>query len=134
MCLSGLRPAPFYPLPPHFSIMDTLKSFISLLSIMSFKLFPFFLFLTFHLLLCPPPSPAPRPPVVPHSLLCPSYHQQLVAGNQSLCLTSLHDLLHLLLSSPSSPTPPWSPLTLLSSFMCQWLIPSKIFSLPIPLF
>lgn len=49
----SVSPSSLYPLPLHSSIMETLESFTSLLSIMSFKLFPYFLFLT-SLLFFPP--------------------------------------------------------------------------------
>lgn len=61
LCLF-VSPSSLYPLLFHFSIMETLESFTSPLSIMSFKLFPYFLFLTFSLSsslfpqILPPPS------------------------------------------------------------------------------
>lgn len=145
VCLSfSMSPPALYPLLLHFSIMETLESFTSLLSIMSFKLFPYLLLLTSLLFLystispsfyesCLPPSSLLLPvstglwviSIVSHSLLSPSYHQQLVTGNQSPCLASLHGL-PLLFSSRSSSSPPSSPVTFLSSFLCQELLLSEI--------
>ncbi len=145
----SMSPSSLYPLLPHFSIMETLESFTSLLSVMSFELFPYFLFLTSPLFLCsttfrsfyesclPPFSSSSSSSLCPlgsrsslssHIVSCPHHiTQQLVTGNQSPCLASLHGLLLLLLlSPPSSSSPPSSPVTILSSFVCQELLLSEI--------
>lgn len=103
LCLF-VSPSSLYPLLFHFSIMETLESFTSPLSIMSFKLFPYFLFLTFSLssslksCLLPLSTALGVISVVTQRLLSPSYHQQLVTGNQPACLNSPHEPLLLLFS------------------------------------
>lgn len=104
-----------YPLPLHFSLMETLYSFTSLLSITSFKLFSYFPFLTsplfpsvqhFQLFFCPSSPSLPRSSAVSTglwviSIVSRPHHitQQLVTGNQSACLASLD-------APPHSPTQP----------------------------
>lgn len=83
-----VSPSSFYPLLLHFSIMETLKSFTSQPSIMSFKLFPYFLFLTSLLFLCsttfpslrllilsssPPPPLGSRSSLSSHIVSCPHH-------------------------------------------------------------
>lgn len=83
-----VSPSSLYPLLLHFSIMETLESFTSLLSIMSFKLFPYFLFLTSLLFLCsttfpsltllilsssPPPPLGSRSSLSSHIVSCPHH-------------------------------------------------------------
>lgn len=135
--------------------METLESFTYLPSIMSFKPFPYFLFLTSLLflhsllsallwILSTPPFPFSSAPLCPlgsgssltfHIVSCPHHiTQQLVTDNQSACLASLDGLFHLLLlSALQSFSSPPSPVAFLSSFTCQELLLSEITALCPPL-
>lgn len=120
-----VSPSSLYPLLFHFSIMETLESFTSPLSIMSFKLFPYFLFLTFSLssslfpqILPPPSVHRARGHLCRHTASLVPIISPTACHRQSVCLpprTSLSSSSFL----SSSSSPPSSPVTFFSSFMCQ---------------
>lgn len=114
--------------------METLESFTSLLSIMSFKLFPSFLFLTSPLfspfyafrssvnLVLLPPSLLLSPvstglwviSIVSHSLLSPSYHPT-ACHRQSVCMSRFPGW-------PPPPPPPFLALVFLTSLISRRLL------------
>lgn len=102
---------PFHPLLLHFSIMETLESFSWPPSFMSLQLFPF---LTSPSRGSPPASPR-------LSTLSHRRHRITDSLSQAISLPRLlsqHGLLHLRFSS--------SPITLLSSLVCQQLLLSEL--------